>query len=340
CTAVAVLATAGVFFVRPDPSFTTLALSLVIVGTVGAELAMVFYNAMLPDLVPSRRLGRWSGWGWAAGYAGGLCCLVLFLFALVLDGAWISVPRDQALHLRIGFAGCALWFALFALPVFLFTPDRAGAGLPLAAAVRTGFGQLWHSLRNARQHTGVLRFLLARMLYTDALTTIFALGGIYAAATLNLDTTGVLVFGIAINVTAGLGAFALAWVDDWIGAKTTILLALVAVAVSIAVLLLTDSAPVFWTAALAMGLFLGPAQAASRSLMAHLAPPQLRGEMFGLFALAGKATAFLGPWCVGLLTAVSGSQRIGLSSVLVFLTLGGLILLRVPSASAADESSE
>lgn len=329
-TLVAVVATAGLALVRPDPVDAWLALVLVAVGTVGAELAMVFYNAMLGDLVRADRLGRWSGWGWAAGYAGGLACLVAFLFALVLEGGLLGVTGDEAWNLRLGFLGCAVWYAVFALPLFVWTPDRAGAGLSLTAAGRRAVGQVVASLRQARYHAGVLRFLLARMCYTDALTTIFALGGMYAAAALDLDTTGVLMFGIAINASAGCGAFALAWVDDWLGPKPTILAALAAVAAMVAVLLVTDTPWLFWTAALGMGLFLGPAQAASRSLMAHLAPAELRGEMFGLFALAGKATAFLGPWCVGVVTALTASQRSGMATVLVFLGVGALLLLRVP----------
>jgi UMF1 family MFS transporter len=139
----------------------------------------------------------------------------------------------------------------------------------------------------------------------------------------------VLEFGIAINVTAGLGAFGLAWVDDWIGAKRTLIISLASlIAVGAAILVVEDKAW-FWALGLVIGVFMGPTQAASRSLMARLAPPGMTTEMFGLFALSGKATAFIGPWLVGVLTVASGSQRVGMASILVFFAVGLAILLGV-----------
>ena len=338
CTLVAVVATLGLGFVRPDPSSAMLALVLICIGTIGAELAGVFYNAMLPDLVPPRRVGRWSGWGWATGYFGGLLCLGLVLVVFVAQDPLVPLDREQAWHLRGGFVASGIWFAVFSLPLLLFTPDRVvGSALPLRA-MRAGYRQLARSVWRLRHEPDILKFLLARMLYTDGLTTIFALGGIYAASVLDLDDGGVLRFGIAMNVAAGIGAFTLAWADDAFGPKRTILVALAAIVVLVSLLLTTDHVPLFWCAALGMGLFLGPAQAASRSFMARLAPEQLRGELFGLFAFAGKATAFLGPWCVALLTRASDSQRVGLSGVLVFLVLGGglLLLVREPAVEGSE----
>jgi UMF1 family MFS transporter len=165
------------------------------------------------------------------------------------------------------------------------------------------------------------------MVYTDGLNTLFAFGGIYAAGTFHMDIAEVTLFGIALNVTAGLGAAAFAWIDDWIGAKRTIVIALVALTLLGAGVLVVQDKSLFWALALALGCFFGPAQAASRSLMARLAPPEIRAEMFGLYALSGKATAFVGPFLLGSVTLAFGSQRAGLSTVLLFF-IAGLILLR------------
>lgn len=341
CTAVCVVATAAMALVAPDPSDLGLALGLIVVATIGAELAMVFYNAMLPDLVPPARIGRWSGWGWAAGYAGGLLCLVLALFGLVGEDPWLTLDGLPGGPVRLACILAAAWFAVFTLPLLLWTPDRARGSIGAVAAIRGGYGQLFASLSRLRATPDILRFLVARMLFTDGLTTIFTLGGVFAAGVLDLDGRGILIFGIAINVAAGCGAFGLAWLDDALGPKRTILACLGVVVIAVVALLTTDDAVPFWTAAMVMGACLGPVQSAGRSMMAHMAPPDLRGELFGLFAFAGKATAFLGPWCVWAIQEASGSFRLGLSSVLIFLVLGAALLcaMREPATGRATLDS-
>jgi len=140
----------------------------------------------------------------------------------------------------------------------------------------------------------------------------------------------VLMFGIALNVTAGIGAAAFAWVDDRIGAKPTILLSLVGLMVAGTLILLVESPTLFWTFGMLLGLFVGPVQAASRSFMARVAPQALLTEMFGLYALSGKATAYLGPLLVGWITYLSGSQRLGMGTVIVFFVVGFFLMLTVP----------
>lgn len=331
-TALCVVATAGLWWVRPSADFVGLALGLLAVGTMGAEFACIFYNAMLPELAPRDRVGRWSGWAWGLGYAGGLSCLAVALLALVRsDGAWLALNRDAAEHVRATFFLVAGWYAVFALPLLLVTPDTPASHQPFARVVADGWRQLVNSIRNVRRHLNIVRFLVARMIYTDGLATVFAFGGVYAAGTFGMNEQEVITFGIALNVTAGLGAVALAWVDDWIGGQRTILMALSGLMVSVAALLLAPSKALFWAFGLGLGVFVGPVQSASRSFMARLAPPPLRSQMFGLYAFSGKATAFLGPLVVGWLTYLSGSQRVGVSAVLVFFILGFALLLTVQS---------
>ncbi len=336
-TLLCIAATFCLWFVQPEPSFALLALIGVGIGTIGSEYALIFYNAMLSDLVPNKRTGRWSGWGWAAGYVGGLICLLLAFFLFVGDNPLIPLGSDNAHDVRATVLLSGAWYALFALPLFLFTPDTPATGTPLRQAAGQGFRQLKSSFVRVRQYKHIMRFLIARMLYNDGLGTVFAFGGIYAAGVIGMSAQEVLLFGVALNVSAGLGAFAFAWVDDWIGPKPTILLSIVGLLVPGTVMLFLSSKLWFLVVGCLLGLFFGPIQSASRSYMARTAPPELRNQFFGLYALSGKLTSFAGPLIVGWLTYISGSQRVGMSTVIFLFLAGGVILLTVPKATEVRE---
>ena len=329
-TVLMVATCAGLWFATPEPGSIWLVLALVALGNFGFELGMVFYNAMLPGLTERSRLGRVSGWAWALGYAGGLACLAVALFALIraepppfgLDAAAQEPVRAVAVLV-------AVWLILFGWPLFVFTAEDDIDRLPVGEAIGQGIATLARTLAGIKNYAQIARFLVARMLYIDGLNTLFAFGGIYAAGSFGMSMTEVLEFGIALNVTAGLGAFALAWVDDWIGAKRTLIISLVALIVTGIAILLVEDKTWFWVLGLIIGIFMGPTQSASRSMMARLAPPDMTTEMFGLFALSGKATAFLGPLLVGMITLAADSQRIGMSVIIVFFIVGLLILLGV-----------
>jgi len=322
-TALCVLATGALWFVQPDPAYLPLAVTLLIIAAIAADYALLFYNAMLPTLASKRRLGRWSGWGWAMGYGGGLLCLIGALGLRELGPGWLGLDPTAQQHTRAAFVLAAGWYALFAMPLFLFTPDAPPSGRSITQIVRGGLAQLLDTLRHIRRYGIILRFLIARMIYVDGLATTFAFGGIYAAGTFGVDQ---LSFGIAINVAAGVGAATFAWVDDYLGSRRTIILSLLTLIGCGAVLVLGQSALIFWIFGLILGVFIGPVQAASRSYLARLAPAELRNEVFGLYALSGKATAFAGPLMVGLITDLTASHRVGMASLLVFF-LGGLALI-------------
>jgi len=330
--------TALLWFVKPDPSYVVFALVCLAIGNFAFEFAFVFYNAMINDLVPPDRLGRLSGWGWGAGYAGGLVCLVIVLLGFVsADPPWFGIGREEAAHVRMAGPIAALWFAVFCWPLFVFTPDQPSRGVAPLTAIRNGVRTIWSTLVNLRNYRNIARYILAHMVYTDGLNTLFAFGGIYAAGEFGMTVAEVIWFGIALNLTAGLGAAGFAWVDDWIGAKRTILIALFGLIVTGIAILSTHDKTVFWALGMALGIFFGPAQAASRSLMARLAPADMQAEMFGLHALSGKATAFVGPALFGWATVTFETQRAGMATVLVFLALGGALLwtVREPAPQAA-----
>ena len=329
-TLLCVIGTSLLWFIGPSPGHALWALILFAAATLGFEFATVFYNAMLPDIASENYLGRVSGWGWGLGYLGGLLCLVIALLVFVqAEQPPFGLDRPSSEHIRATNLLVAAWYALFSLPLFLWTADRPSQGRTLRAAVQEGLRTLAGTLRNVRRYRGVVRFLVAHMVYADGLVTLFAFGGIYAAGTFGMDFSEVIRFGIALNVTAGIGAALFAWVDDRAGSKPTILIALACLVGLGAGGVLAESKQTFWLFGVAMGVFVGPAQAASRSLMARLAPRDLQAEMFGLFALSGKATTFLGPLLLGTVTETFQSQRAGMATVLCFFLAGLLLLLPV-----------
>ena len=327
-TAAAVIGSAMLWWAEPAPAFIVWAMVWYAIANLGIEFGVVFNNAMLPDLVPRARIGRWSGWGWGLGYAGGLASMGVALALFVqAESPLFGLDPAAAEHVRAVGPLTGLWLAVFALPLFLLTPDRAATQVP--GRLRTGLASLAQTLRRVRTHGNVVRFLLARMLYADGLATVFVFGGIFAAGAFGMELREVLLFGIALNLTAGAGAFAFGWIDDWLGPKRTILLGLAGLFVTAAGALSVQSEAWFWFWGPALGVFVGPTQAASRSLMARLSPAHLRTEFFGLFALSGKATAFAGPAIVVAITAATASQRWGLSVLLLFFVAGGVLLLTV-----------
>lgn len=326
-TLISVLSALALWTIAPERDFAFRALVLIVVGNTAFELGQVFYNAMLPDLVGRERLGRVSGWAWGLGYAGGLACLVVALVLLVRGGpALFGLDEAAAEPVRATGPFVALWFALFALPLFLLTPDRAARTPPVGGRIRAAFAELVATLRALPRGSAVGRFLLARMIYTDGLNTLFAFGGVYAAGTFDMTFDEILLFGILLNVTAGLGAFAFGWIDDWIGPWRTIAIALVGLIVAGTAVLLVEGKVVFIALGCVIGVFIGPAQSASRSLMARLAPPAERTRLFGLYALSGKATAFVGPALVGWVTVATGSQRLGMATIVGFFLVGLALL--------------
>lgn len=318
----------GLWLVKPDPAFAALALVCVVAANIGFEFGIVFNNAMLPHIVGDARLGRLSGWAWGLGYFGGLAALVIVLFGFVRNPEpWFGISTADAGHVRIAGPIVATCLILFGWPVFAFTPDRDPTGRPIGEAAREGLQRLRQTVAALPNNRNIFRFLIAHMLYADGLATIFAFGGIYAAGTFRFSLAEVIQFGILLNITAGIGAFLCGWLDDLIGSRRTIVLALSGILAGAGAAVLTEDRMTFWIAGAMLGFFVGPAQSASRSLMTRLTPEHRHSEYFGLFSLSGKATAFAGPALVAGITDALASQRMGIASTLLFFVLGlGLLL--------------
>jgi len=334
-TVLCIIACGLLWFAEPSTNSLWLALGMGFMATIGAEFAFIFYSAMLPDLVPADKLGRWSGWGWGMGYAGGLACLLVSLFAFIqTDGLWLGLDTATSEPVRATFVLTALWYALFSLPLFFKTPDNPSTNKKIGKAIKHGFAQLKVSVKEVSKFKNIVKFLFARMFYNDAVVTIFAMGGVYAAGTFDMDEEQILMFGIGLNVTAGLGAFGFAWLDDKSGSKFTINASILGLLIPLVALIVVKSIVWFIVWGLILGIFVGPIQAASRSFMARLSPPDLTNQMFGLLALSGKVTSFIGPFLVGFLTVKFGSQRLGMSAILIMLIIGLLLMFTVKEKEA------
>lgn len=327
-TLLTLIFTAALWWVEPSPQFALPALALYAAAATSFGFAMIFYDAMLRSIAPPDYLGRVSGWGWSLGYAGGLICLVAALFGLLkTDPPPFGLAIAQSEHIRATNLLVAAWFALFSIPIFAFTPDRPATGVSLNQAVQTGIAGLLGSVSRIVRRPGIGRFLIAYTLYSNGINTLFSFGGIYAASAFGLSLDEVLYFGIVLNVTAGLGAATFAWIDDLIGSKWTILIALCGLSSLGLALVLIQSQALFFVLGSVLGLFVGPAQAAGRSMMARLAPSGLETEAFGLYELSGKATIFAGPLVLGFTTWMFQSQRAGMSTILLFFVAGMFVLL-------------
>lgn len=341
------------------PYAIPVALAGFVLASLGAEFATVFNNAMMPYLVPPERLGRLSGTGWAVGYLGGLVSLALTLGFLAADpdsgrtlaGLKPLFGLDPAAREGDRAAGpfTAVWFLIFVAPMFLLTPDVPRTETRLRDAAGGAFGRLRDTLRSLGELPGLGRFLLANMIYQDALVALFAFGGIYAAGVFGWGAIELGLFGILLTVAGTLGALLGGRLDDAFGGKPVVIGAILALVLACFgilslgrehILFVVPTAParglfsslpeqVYLGLGLLIGLVAGPMQAASRSLLVRLAPQERIGEFFGLFALSGKVTSFLGPTLVALATDLSGRQEAAVLVLIAFFGAGVALLAGV-----------
>ncbi|HVH21119.1 MAG TPA: MFS transporter [Pseudonocardia sp.] len=329
-TALVVACTAAMFGVQDDHRWFALGLVLLGLGSICFELASVPYNALLLGVSTPATIGRVSGFGWAMGYLGGIFLLLLVYAGFIAgDGGLAGLPTENGLNIRVVALVAAGWFALFALPLFRWVPeppratDRAARSGGLLAGYRTLLGDIRTLYRRA-PHT--VYFLAASALYRDGVAAIFAFGGVLAVTVYGIDAADVLIFGVVANVTAAAGALVAGWFDDRVGPKAVIIGSLLGMLIAGTVLLGVSGPVAFWIAGLALTLFVGPAQASSRTFLARLAPAGHEGQLFGLYATTGRAVSFLAPTLVGLCTQLFGADRAGIAGILIVLGAGLIAL--------------
>jgi UMF1 family MFS transporter len=357
--ALLVIGASLMWFGKPGDANVIPALLLVYgIATVGVEFATVFNNAMMPTLVPPDQIGRLSGTGWATGYVGGILSLVLVLGFLAanpdtgrtLFGFTPLFGLDPVTHQGDRITGplSGIWFVVFVVPMFWLTPDSP-AKRSARVALREGLAELRQTLAELPKQKSIVSFLLANMIYTDGLVSLFAFGGIYAAGTFGWNTIEIGSFGIILAIAGTCGAWLGGKLDDRLGPKRVIAGSMTILLISIIAILLVDKETVLFVkvapplpgsvlfsssaerAYLVLGCLIGmaggPLQAASRTLLIRLAPKDRIAQYFGLFALTGKVTSFVGPLLIGAITAITDNQKAGMA-VLVLFFVAGLALLR------------
>ncbi len=359
--ALLVIGSCLMWFGKPgDPSVIPPLLLAYGIATIGVEFATVFNNAMMPTLVPPNQIGRLSGTGWATGYVGGIISLVLVLGFLAaspetgrtLFGFTPLFGLDPVTHQGDRITGplTGIWFIVFVLPMFLLTPDYP-ARQKLREALREGLAGLKRTLGELPRQKSLAAFLLANMIYTDGLVSLYAFGGIYAAGTFGWNTIEIGSFGIILAIAGTFGAWFGGKLDDRLGPKRVIAGSMLMLLFAIVAILLVDKDSILFVkvaapapggalfaasaerAYLVLGCLIGaaggPLQAASRTLLIRLAPQERIAQYFGLFALTGKVTSFVGPLLIGVITAITASQKAGMAVLVLFFVAGLALLARV-----------
>jgi UMF1 family MFS transporter len=357
--ALLVIGSAALWVAKPgEPATIMPALIAFVVASIGAEFSHIFSNTMMPTLVPRNKVGSLSGFGWAVGYIGGMVSLILSLAFLATNpetgrtllGFSPAFGLEAAAREGDRATGplTAIWFIIFVTPLFLFTPDGE-ARYRFKPAIKHGLRALADTIRSARRHRDLWFFLIANMIYTDGLIALFAFGGIYGAGTFGWQTIQLGLFGILLTITGTIGAYVGGKLDDRLGAKAVVLGSLVILVICCSAILSVSRDRILFFLPVApplsgggifastserlyvvlgalIGMMAGPLQAASRTLLVRLAPQDRLAQFFGLFALSGKLTSFMGPFLVAAVTAATASQKAGISVLVAFFFVGGILL--------------
>ncbi|MEM8580888.1 MAG: MFS transporter [Pseudomonadota bacterium] len=338
----------GLWMAVPGAGNVVLILCLFGLGVIGMEFATIFSNAMLPDLGPRREIGRISGTGGAVGYAGGVLALVIMLLFFAENDAGVTLlGNPPALGLNpASYQGTrsvgpfvAIWFVIFMIPFAIWVTERGARARP---DVRKSLSELWGTIKSLPGRPSLFAFLGSSMLYRDALSAFYIFGGIYARGVLEWSIVSIGVFGIIAAIAAAIASWLGGFADRAFGPKPVIASCIfVLTLVGVSVIMISRESvfgvPVapdsslpdiaFYICGSLIGAAGGILHAASRTMMVHQAQPDRMTEAFGLYALAGKATAFVAPFLITLVTEATGSQRAGLIP-LIALFLCGLFLLR------------
>ncbi len=336
------------------------------IASIAAEFSIVFNDSMMPRLVSKEQVGRVSNIAWGLGYLGGMIVLIFIVGFLssspetgktLLGGAPLfGLDPAQAEADRLSGPIAGIWYLLFILPMFFFTPD-ATKGMPFKKAVNEGISELKETLGEVRQKPGIFKFLVSRMIYQDGVNGLLLLGGTFAATMFGWVTMEIGVYGIILNVVAIIGCLVASKLDQVFGSKRIVLFSIILLILATVGIVSTgpgytlfgalqlpldDSGGLFGTAAekayilygLLIGVAFGPVQASSRSYMARSVTAEEAGRYFGIYALSGRATSFLAPFTVATVTALAGSARLGMAMLIIFFVIGLVILLRTPYPAA------
>lgn len=329
-TAALALLQFALFFVYADPAYFWFGAVIVALGSVTSEIAGVNYNAMLVQVSTPRTIGRVSGLGWGLGYIGGILALVI---VVVLDQAsWFGLDVSDGLAYRLIAVGAAVWTVLFALPFVFNVPESPARDDRPRVSFFASYAVLVKDIAALfRNHRPTFWFLIASAVYRDGLAGVFAFGGVLAAVSFGFSATEVIIFGIALNLVAGVSTIFAGWLDDRFGARAVIVAALsILIASALFVFFFREGGKtIFWVGGIILSAAVGPAQASSRALLARVTPREMQGEVFGLYATTGRVMSFLSPLLWALFIGWFGATHFGILGITIVLAIGLVLLLLV-----------
>ena len=332
------LVMASLFFIRNDaPAYFWLGLVGLAVGSVTIQFAEVNYFAQLNQVATEDKVGRVSGLGWSAGYFGGIVLLLICYFGFVAgEGGSLGLSTEGGWNIRLVALLAAAWFGLSAIPVLLRVPEIAPSGAA-ACGLAASYRELWRTVHTLwREDRNAFAFLFASAIFRDGLSAVFSFGAVLGVSVYGLSPGDVLIFGVAANVAAALGAVAGGLIDDHVGPKAIILTCLSILTAMAGVMFFAQGPTAFWICGLILCLCVGPAQASARGFLARVAPPGREGELFGLYATTGRAVSWLTPFLFGVFVSLMDQgDRGGVLAIGLVLLVGALVLLPVKDPAKA-----
>jgi UMF1 family MFS transporter len=338
------------FFVKPSPEFFILGLVLYGAGSVIQESALINYYAMLKSVTTEKNIGRVSGYAWGLGYAGGIVLLAISLVGFIMaEVPWFGIGTEESVNIRAVFLFSAVWTLVFSIPLMLRVPEIAKKPNARKETILQSYASIWAQLKSLRaQEPETLKFLISSAIYRDGLAGVFTFGAVLGSLAFGFSQTEIIIFGIAANVVSGLGAVIGGRLDDIFGSRSIIIFSLVGLIVAgSSVFFFYDYGVVtYWIGGLALCLFVGPAQASSRTFVSRFTPVGREGEVFGLYQFTGRAVSFLSGtfWALSItfantLLGVKDATIWGIWGLMIILIVGLLLLTRVHPRPTVLESN-
>ncbi len=313
-----------------EPGMVTWAVIFIVISNFAYAIGENLCAAFLPELARPEALGKVSGWGWSLGYLGGLLALGICL-------AWVMTAQSRGSTTGAAVPGTmiitAVIFGLAATPTFLWLKERgASAGASVAVAPSSALARLAQTFHSARQYRDLLLLFLCGVFYQAGVATVIALAAIYAEQVMGFKTQDTIMLILVVNITAAIGAFGFGYVQDRIGKVWALRITLVGWLAMVTVSYLSKEQSTFWIAANLAGLCMGSSQSAGRALVAYLSPAGRSAEFFGLWGVATRLAAILGPLTYGAVTWITGGNH-----RLAILLTGGFFVLALIVLAAVDE---
>ena len=328
------------FYVEPRPEFFIFGLVLYGAGSIVQETAFINYYAMLSQVSTPKTIGRISGYAWGFGYAGGIILLLVSLVGFILpDVPWFGIPTDNSLAVRSVFLFAAIWIAIFSIPLMVRVPETERKSTYKRQGIITSYKETIREIGTLRkQAPQTFKFLISSAIYRDGLAGVFTFGAVLGTLAFGFNQTSIIFFGIAANIIAGIGAAIGGRLDDVIGSRAIIIASLIGLIISgtCVFVFAGNGASAYWIFGLALCLFVGPAQASSRTFVSRFAPKGREGEVFGLYQFTGRAVSFLSGtmWSLsiafaGIIGVTTGATVWGIWGIILILAVGLFLLLRV-----------